>query len=86
MNTPLKVERERRGISADELARAVSVRQPTINRIENGKKRPSPDLANRIAKYFANAVTRDQILFPEDYTVADLPPKKTPTPRLQRAS
>lgn len=45
----------------------MNVKQPTLSRVENGKRRPSPELANRLAKYFGNAVTRDQILFPEDY-------------------
>ena len=86
MITPLRAERTKRGISTAALALAVGVQSPTINRIENGKMVASPDLANRIAKYFDNAVTRDQILFPEDYVISDLPPKKTPTARLQRAS
>jgi transcriptional regulator with XRE-family HTH domain len=79
MSTPLRLERERRKLTAEALAAGVGVTQPTINRIENGRKRPSPDLANRIAKYFGNAVTRDQILFPEDY--AD-PGSKKPVRRV----
>jgi transcriptional regulator with XRE-family HTH domain len=67
MATPLKLERVRRGWSTEKVASAVGVKLPTINRIENGKKRPSPELANRLAQHFENTVTRDQILFPEDY-------------------
>jgi DNA-binding XRE family transcriptional regulator len=67
MSTPLKLARLKIGVTADGLARAVGVNQSTIARIENGKKRPSPELANRIALHFGNAITRDQILFPEDY-------------------
>jgi transcriptional regulator with XRE-family HTH domain len=86
MNTPLRNTRLARGESTYKVADAVGVDQSQYSRVESGKRRPSPDLANRIAKYFGNAVTRDQILFPEDYIVADLPPKKTPPARLQRAS
>lgn len=67
MHTPLKAIRLRRNVTTQQLSDAVKVTQPTISRVENGRKRPSPDLANRIAKYFNGAITRDQILFPEDY-------------------
>lgn len=86
MNTPLKIERTKRKLTGEALAREIGVSQSYIARLENGTQRASPDTACRIAKYLENAVTRDQILFPEDYVTADLPPKKTPTPRLQRAS
>jgi transcriptional regulator with XRE-family HTH domain len=79
MATPLKIEREKRGMTGEDIAVAVGVKAPTISRIENGRYRPSPDLANRIAKFLGNAVTRDQLLFPEDY------PLPTPKPA-RRAS
>ncbi len=67
MMTPLKRERLRRNLAAEALANAVGVRRPTIARIENGTKRPSPELAKRIADFFGGKLTRDQILFPEEY-------------------
>jgi transcriptional regulator with XRE-family HTH domain len=85
MSTPLRVEREKRGMTTEELAIAVGVRQPTISRVESGRSRPSPELADRLAKYFGNAVTRDQILFPEDYVEA-APPMKPIRSRLAKAS
>ena len=85
MKSPLKLERERRGLSAEALARAVGVKQPTINRIENGRKRPSPDLANRLAIFLEGSVTRDQIIFPEDYP-AEVPKKGPSSVRLVKAS
>lgn len=81
MDTPLKVERCKRNLSATDLAQAMGVTQPTINRIENGRKRPSPDLANRLAKFFDNAVTRDQILFPEDYPTRAKKPVRSERPQ-----
>jgi len=87
MITPLRAERQKRGISTNTVAIAVGVQAPTVNRIENGKMVPSPDLANRLAKYFDNAVTRDQILFPEDYVADDQPsPKRPIRSRLAKAS
>jgi transcriptional regulator with XRE-family HTH domain len=85
MVTPLKSERINRGLSAAKLATAVGVQAPSISRLENGKMKASPDLANRIAKYFDNAITRDQILFPEDY-VDVTAPKRTETTSLRKAS
>lgn len=67
MTTPLRCVREKRKESTRTVAEAVGVNQSQYSRVESGKRRPSPDLANRLAKYFGNAVTRDQILFPEDY-------------------
>jgi transcriptional regulator with XRE-family HTH domain len=86
MVTPLKAERLKRGITAEALAAAVNVKQPAITRIENGTRRSSPELADRLAEYFVNAVTRDQILFPEKYVQQDLPPKKPIPQRLRKAS
>jgi DNA-binding XRE family transcriptional regulator len=67
MATPLKRERQKRNMTTEELAVAVGVRQPTINRIENARKKASPALAHKLAKFFNGAVTRDEILFPEEY-------------------
>lgn len=68
MDTPLKLERVKRGLSGEQVAAAVNVRQATLSRVENGKRKASPELADKLAKYFKDAVTRDQILFPEYYT------------------
>ena len=67
ITTPLKLHRVSCGLSSRQLANAVNIDQSQLNRIENGKASASLDLTNRIAKFFNNAVTRDQILFPEDY-------------------
>jgi transcriptional regulator with XRE-family HTH domain len=86
MTTPLRKARQKTGESTYTVAAAVCVNQSQYSRVESGKRRPSPDLADRIAKYFGNAVTRDQILFPEDYLAEDLPPKKPLPQHLRRAS
>ncbi len=65
--SPLRSAREQIDLSTRQIAAAVGISQSQYCRVENGKRKPSPDLANRLAQYFGNAVTRDQILFPEDY-------------------
>jgi transcriptional regulator with XRE-family HTH domain len=59
----------------EEIALALGIDQTHFSRIERGLQTPSPQLAKRIAEYFGNAVTRDQILFPEEYPV-DVTKKK----------
>lgn len=67
MATPLQKAREKLAVSTYVVAAAVGVNQSQYYRVESGQRRASPDLARRIEKYFGNAVTRDQILFPEEY-------------------
>jgi transcriptional regulator with XRE-family HTH domain len=86
MSTPLRKAREKTDQSTYDVAAAVGVNQSQYSRVESGKRRPSPDLADRIAKHFNNAVTRDQILFPEDYMEPAQPPKKPIPQRLRKAS
>jgi DNA-binding XRE family transcriptional regulator len=87
MNTPLRRVRERRGISPVDLAAALGVTQPTINRIENGKAKASTRLANDLARYFDQEITRDQILYPEDYPEpAERKTARRATTRLREAS
>lgn len=54
-------------MTAEQVAIAVGVKRPTITRIENGSKKPSPELAEKLEIFFKGAVTRDQILFPKYY-------------------
>jgi transcriptional regulator with XRE-family HTH domain len=86
MLTPLKLHREKQNLVSREVALALKITPSHYRRIEIGETRASPAVANRIAKYFGNAVTRDQILFPEDYVESDLPPKKPLPQRLRKAS
>ena len=65
--TPLRTARLALGLTQGDVWRAVGVDQGQYSRIERGVSIPSPELADRIAKYFAGTVTRDQILFPADY-------------------
>lgn len=74
--TPLRAERERRGLHAIDVARALEIDQSHYSKIENGKLTPTPKVAERIALYFGHAVTELQILYPERYPVPDTPEEK----------
>lgn len=85
MVTPLKRAREKKGMSAEELALEVGVSQAAISRVENGKAQASPRLADRLEKYFGREITRDQILYPEDYIDAGARKPVHSTPQLAQA-
>jgi len=67
----LREVREAQGIRKSEMARRLSIHRSEYGRIEEridqGIRGTTPELADQIAKEFGNAVTRDQILFPKDY-------------------
>ena len=49
-NGNLKMLRERRALSLSELALMSDVSRGTINRIENGKQKPSPSTIRKLAQ------------------------------------
>ncbi|MEN8236160.1 MAG: helix-turn-helix domain-containing protein [Pseudomonadota bacterium] len=57
--------RERKTVT--ELAKKIVVSRTHLNLVSTGKKRPSPDLAKKIEEATNGKVTRDELLFPEDY-------------------
>lgn len=65
--TPLKSLRKTRNLSIHVVANEVGTNAGNMSRIENGKQRASPGLAERIAKYFGYAITEIQILYPERF-------------------
>lgn len=65
--TPLRKLRNSRNLSIHTVAEAVGTNPGNMSRIENGKQRASPGLAERIAKYFGYAITEIQILYPERF-------------------
>jgi transcriptional regulator with XRE-family HTH domain len=75
MITPLKTYREKQKTPSRHVAIELNITPSHYRRVEIGETKASPELANRIAKYFGQAVTRDQILYPEDY-MEQPPPKK----------
>ena len=66
--SPLRTLRHRLKLSLDTVANHVSTNTGNLSRIENGKQRASPELAERLAKYFGYAINEIQILYPERFT------------------
>lgn len=73
MKHPLHRFRLKQKLSQAQLALLVGVSQGYIAHIENGRRRPSPDIAKRLEKETSGEVTRDQLLYPEEQTVTTSP-------------
>lgn len=71
MQTPLKTLRTDRNQTLQTVAKAVDTDAGNLSRIENGKQRASPDLAEKLAKHFGYAITEIQILYPERFRDAE---------------
>lgn len=71
MKSPLRAERERRGLTLKAVAHAVSMDQGNLSRVERGEQLPSKELIEALCKYFDGAVTELEIIFPERF--ANLP-------------
>lgn len=52
MRNAIKVERAKRNITQDDLAKSIEVSRQTINAIETGKFIPSTLLALKLSRYF----------------------------------
>lgn len=61
----LEEVRCRAGMSREQLAKALGLNQSTIWRIENGKRRPSPELSRSIETFFEGKITHTELLFPD---------------------
>ena len=71
MTTPLRTLRLARGQSIPHVARAVGVVASTLSRMERGLQRPSPELAEKLAKHFGYAITEMQLLYPERFKTVE---------------
>lgn len=67
MHSPLKQIRLKRHGTLAEVATAVATNTGNLSRIENGKQKASPNLAEKLAKHFGHEITEIQILYPERY-------------------
>jgi transcriptional regulator with XRE-family HTH domain len=67
----LRKARMSRGLKKSQVANLLGIHRSEYGRIEErldkDQRGASPELADRIAREFHNAITRDQILFPKDY-------------------
>ena len=64
MNNRVRELRKQKGLTQDELAKALHVSRQTINAIENNKYNPTLELAIRLARYIGLPV--EQIFFPDE--------------------
>ncbi len=64
MNNRVRDLRKQKGLTQDELAKALHVSRQTVNAIENNKYNPTLELAIRLARYLGLPV--EQIFFPDE--------------------
>ena len=67
MTTPLRLLRKRQNKTLKDVALALNATVSHLSRIENAQMKASPDLAERLAKYFGHEVSEIQILYPERF-------------------
>jgi transcriptional regulator with XRE-family HTH domain len=83
MKSLLRQARERAGQTIVEVCKAVSVDPGNLSRVENGKQKPSTELAEKLAKHFGEPLTEMQILYPERFSSIELdrvsPNKREPS-------
>lgn len=65
MNNRIKEFRKQRGVTQDDLAKAVDVTRQTIISLENGKYNASLQLAYKLSKFF-NVRIEDLFIFEEE--------------------
>lgn len=65
--TPLKAARTKRELTIRDVAQACGCSFVTISRIERGDS-TTPELAEKISRYFDGEVTELQILYPERFS------------------
>lgn len=68
--TPLRQAREQREMTISEVARAVETDPGNLSRVERREQRASPELAQRLARFFGYSVSEIQILYPERFAEA----------------
>lgn len=66
--TPLRKVRQAREESIHQVADAVGTNTGNLSRIETGKQKASPALAEKLARHFGYAITEIQILYPERFS------------------
>jgi transcriptional regulator with XRE-family HTH domain len=72
MKSLLRQARERAGQTIVEVCKAVSVDPGNLSRVENGKQKPSTELAEKLARHFGEPLTEMQILYPERFSLISL--------------
>ncbi len=71
MTTPLRMARESRGLTIQQVATSVGIDPGNLSRIERGKQVPSKDLAEKLSLVFGGQVSETQIIYPERFVSAE---------------
>jgi transcriptional regulator with XRE-family HTH domain len=74
MKTPLQLARERSGLTQAEAAAHMGIDRTYYSRIETGKCKGHPYMAKKLVAFYGAPLTRDEVLFPEEYVGTPLPP------------
>ena len=61
----LKAARLQAGLTQKQLAKELEIHPLTVSGIENGRKRPSPELALKIEKALSGSITHSELLYPD---------------------
>lgn len=83
MDTPLKQARLGRGLKQSEVAEAVGIGTSQFCRIERCTSGASREIATKLAAFFGPELTREQILYPEEYV--NQPPPQMPVQSVRAA-
>jgi len=70
LTTPLRKARLKAKMTIQEVASSIKCDPGNLSRMERGIQRPSPEVAERLAKLFDAELTEIQILYPERF-IAD---------------
>ena len=67
--TPLRLVREKRGLTIQQVAASIQIDPSNVSRIERGVQTPTKSVAEKLASFFGNEVSETQIIYPERYQV-----------------
>lgn len=68
MDTPLRKIRRARRLTLTDVARSNGMDAGNLSRIERGAQAASPEVAEKLSKYFDGEVTELEIIYPERYS------------------
>lgn len=67
LTTPLRNARLKAKMTIQEVASSIKCDPGNLSRMERGIQRPSPEVAERLARLFSAELTEIQILYPERF-------------------
>lgn len=70
MQTPLRNMRVKKELKITDVAHAVNCDPGYLSRVERGVHTASPELAEKLSRFYSGEITELQILYPKRYTRA----------------